>query len=861
MNSGPKLIRNNEEQIHECMKTSNGKDEESDNNEISEKEINLINGTSSRMFDRDDGGSGSEEKKDTAKTSKKPLRGFRRRRISHSSLRNDSVCSEIDIDVSNIREFQRMSSICNMSELNVAERYHNIYSEPLDMTAEFVAPVNTKTDEQWIFIRDVLAQNFVFDNMGDCELKIVSDAMEFFEVEPDTIIISQGDIGDYFYVLEDGAVQFLVNGKNVRLGHIGCSFGELALLHDCPRTASCLSLDYCSLWRVDQKTFRRTLASHHIRKENEIMDVLRSVDIFENLAENKLRKIYDTLSEEHFEPEEIVFEKGTTGDAFYIVQEGCVRVKDIGCGRTLMLDKELQCGSFFGERSLITGDARSATIVAKTRCNLLSMNVNDFRNNIGPLEKLIEKSQNKQLLMSVPVINDFDFTTKEISHVASLLQEVQFKSNHTIYKSAQKIKPGLYLILCGKVLCTSASGTTFTLYKDDYFGDDTFLRKNRRLVDSHFTITTLEPTKCELLKYNSLQIVFDKVIKSKANYVESDDDDDDSHTDTDIVLERLEKHVILGVGTFGHVWLVSDKMNDRNTFALKIQSKRLILKYRQQENVIREKNIMYKIDHPFIIRMINNFQDDTFLYMVVKLYQGGELFHYIHTRRRQDDVESLKLECTSKFYSACILEALSHMHERQIVYRDLKPENVLFDKDGYCVIVDLGFAKMTSGGKTYTLCGTPAYIAPEVILQRGHDKSCDLWSLGVVIYELLVGITPFHSKTKDEIRMFKKICKGKFTSEKITSGEGRDLVLKLLTLKANERIGCLAGSNADIHLHPWFQDIDFEKLTDKHAAAPWIPKIQDTLDCSNFEKWDHFHDNLTNEKPPNISKQVLFQKF
>ena len=109
--------------------------------------------------------------------------------------------------------------------------------------------------------------------------------------------------------------------------------------------------------------------------------------------------------------------------------------------------------------------------------------------------------------------------------------------------------------------------------------------------------------------------------------------------------------------------------------------------------------------------------------------------------------------------------------------------------------------------------------------------------------------------------MFKKICKGKFTSERITSGEGRDLVLKLLTLKANERIGCLAGSNADIHLHPWFQDIDFEKLTDKHAAAPWIPKIQDTLDCSNFEKWDHFHDNLTNEKPPNISKQVLFQKF
>lgn len=329
--------------------------------------------------------------------------------------------------------------------------------------------------------------------------------------------------------------------------------------------------------------------------------------------------------------------------------------------------------------------------------------------------------------MSNPVINDLDFTSKEIDHLASLLQEVQFKTNQIIYECGEKIKPGLYLILKGTVQCTSPSGNSFTLYKDDYFGDDTF-RKNR-LVDSNFTIIALEDTTCALLEYNRLQISFD--IRSQGS--EECESDDDSHMDTNLTLERLQKHVILGVGTFGQVWLVSDKSSN-NTYALKIQSKRLILKYRQQENVIREKNIMYKIDHPFIIRMINTFQDETFLYMVVKLYQGGELFQYVHKRRR-DDVDSFVFEDTSRFYAGCILEALTHMHERQIIYRDLKPENVLFDEDGYCVIVDLGFAKVVTG-KTYTLCGTPSYIAPEVILQRGTFFSCfiAIYILTLVIF-------------------------------------------------------------------------------------------------------------------------------
>merc|ERR1719437_192224 len=132
-------------------------------------------------------------------------------------------------------------------------------------------------------------------------------------------------------------------------------------------------------------------------------------------------------------------------------------------------------------------------------------------------------------------------------------------------------------------------------------------------------------------------------------------------------------------------------------------------------------------------------------------------------------------ERRSKFYTGCILEGLSYLHGKKICYRDLKPENVLLDDEGYCVLIDLGFAKVVTS-KTYTLCGTPLYIAPEVILQRGHNKNADIWSLGVLIYELVVGKTPFYTRGIDQATLFKRICRAQYTVEGKCSPEAQDLI-------------------------------------------------------------------------------------
>ena len=176
--------------------------------------------------------------------------------------------------------------------------------------------------------------------------------------------------------------------------------------------------------------------------------------------------------------------------------------------------------------------------------------------------------------------------------------------------------------------------------------------------------------------------------------------------DNSIGYETLERRRLLGEGSFGQVWLCRDPAKDA-PYALKIQYKRELIDQHQAGGVIRETRVMQKMHHPFVMGLFQAQQDAQCLYMVMGVVQGGEL----QQQMRNEDRGNLS-EPSAKFYAACILEGLSYMHRRNFIYRDLKGENVLLDKDGYCVIIDLGFAKHVPD-KTFTFCGTPIYIVRE----------------------------------------------------------------------------------------------------------------------------------------------------
>merc|ERR1711957_6565 len=323
-----------------------------------------------------------------------------------------------------------------------------------------------------------------------------------------------------------------------------------------------------------------------------------------------------------------------------------------------------------------------------------------------------------------------------------------------------------------------------------------------------------------------------------------------------IRLKDLVKFRILGVGTFGKVWLVSHKKS-ATPYALKMLSKREIIGHHQVEGVIREKNIMTSIDHPFVVNLICTFQDDRHLYMLIELVQGGELFSVIHTETR-DGIPN----ANSRFYAACILESLAHLHHRHITYRDLKPENILIDAKGYCVLVDLGFAKIVMD-KTYTLCGTPEYLAPEIILSKGHDKGVDYWALGVLIYEMLVGRSPFYAYKSDQVSLFKRIVQVKYGFPQGTVIDlAQDLIGHLIVRRQANRFGCLARGDMDVRDHPWLAPIDADKLLKRTIDAPWVPQLNSKLDASHFDSYRH----VENEPPSRTShltahQQELFRDF
>ncbi len=195
---------------------------------------------------------------------------------------------------------------------------------------------------------------------------------------------------------------------------------------------------------------------------------------------------------------------------------------------------------------------------------------------------------------------------------------------------------------------------------------------------------------------------------------------------------RIKKTV--GTGSFGRVKLIQRKRDDKY-YALKILKKAEIIKLKQIDHILSEISILNMIDHPFIVEMDGITQDPRYLYIVLEYIPGGELFTYLRT------VQNLKNE-DARFYAAQVTTMFEYLHSKNIIYRDLKPENLLINSDGYLKLTDFGFAKEIDS-RTYTLCGTPEYLAPEILLQKGHGKPVDWWCLGILIYEMIVGIDPF----------------------------------------------------------------------------------------------------------------------
>ncbi|GAM82770.1 hypothetical protein ANO11243_007560 [Dothideomycetidae sp. 11243] len=291
----------------------------------------------------------------------------------------------------------------------------------------------------------------------------------------------------------------------------------------------------------------------------------------------------------------------------------------------------------------------------------------------------------------------------------------------------------------------------------------------------------------------------------------------------------------LGTGTFARVWLVrfaNAKGEDRDrVFALKKLRKVDVIRLKQVEHVRNERNVLASVaGHPFITTMVASFQDQDTLYMLLEYCPGGEVFSYLRRARRFN-------EATSQFYAAEIVLIFEFLHDKQgVAYRDLKPENILIDSEGHLKLVDFGFAKKVENRETYTLCGTPEYLAPEVIRNTGHGLSVDWWALGILIYEFLVGQPPFWDQ--NPMKIYEQIVEGKIRFPSAMSQDARDIISALCTVDVSKRLGNIRGGASAVKNHAWFKDTDWDAVYYRKCKGPIVPHLSGPADTRNFDEYE-----------------------
>ncbi|KAF7254892.1 hypothetical protein EG68_08507 [Paragonimus skrjabini miyazakii] len=286
---------------------------------------------------------------------------------------------------------------------------------------------------------------------------------------------------------------------------------------------------------------------------------------------------------------------------------------------------------------------------------------------------------------------------------------------------------------------------------------------------------------------------------------------------------------VLGRGHFGKVLLTQHK--DNQYYAVKALKKAEILYRNEVDTLLAEKRIFQIItdaQHPFLINLIACFQTTEHVLFVMEYARGGDLMLHI-----QQDVFS---EPRAVFYAGCVVLGIEFLHSRKIVYRDLKLDNLLLDSRGYLKMADFGLCKEGMGptDRTSTFCGTPEFLAPEILTERSYTRAVDWWGLGVLIFEMLVGECPFPGESEEEI--FENITTQEVRYPRYLSMEATVIMRRLMRRNVNQRLGSSSEDAAEVRRQPFFRNLDFAALLEQKLPPPFTPVVTNAEDVSNFDE-------------------------
>lgn len=800
----------------------------------------------------------------------------------------------------------------------VEARSPSQYSEAA--TAMVTERAKTESDKE--LISAALSRHFIFESLSLENQRVSIEAMKHYRVAAREVVFEQGKPATNFFIVAAGRLEVLVGGRQVNTLQPGDGFGELALLHDTPRSATIRSTEPCSLWALDGKTFRQFLQTVNSQNYAENKAFVNSVHIFASLTEAQREQLVNSLTSQLFANGQKIVNEGDPGELFYIIKNGTV-----SCTKGGIEIRRLSKGEFFGEQALLYGGTRTATITAvdgPVKCvsigrqeleqvlgshlqqiiyrntQRMAFERNDTlkRLNRDQIERLIdnmvvrtytngqvviplghpkgaklwvvlkgalgpngfrivaetlaclgeqslaegaagtfaeallaigdqvhiaeiEKTQLEQCIggaiAQATVNNEALIVLKRVpllrslalDHLLALIPALLIREYRDGEVIVQQRSRGdmFFIIKSGKVDVLKDSINIRTITKHDYFGERSVLFDEIRTA----TVVARGPVACWTLHKNDFLAIVDesmrKVIMKRIEL------QDDSIGFANLVIVKT-----LGKGMFGNVFLTVNP--EKGTFyALKTVSRRKIETFEIEANVLLERRMLLQIDHPLIVKLIKTFQDSKRLYFLLEFVKGQDLFDVLRVMGLLNDADA-------RFYVACLVLIMEHLHERDIIYRDLKPENVMIDEEGFPKLIDFGTAKIIQN-RTYTIVGTPHYMAPEVIRGKGYGLLADIYSIGIVLFEFVCGNVPFGEDEEDPYAVYEKVLQHRlvfphFLDPRLPS---RPLIEQLLNSNPALRLG---GSLDRLKTHRWFQGLDWvlyrqDQLLSRQARPPYVP--------------------------------------
>ncbi|XP_076253749.1 cGMP-dependent protein kinase 1-like isoform X2 [Rhynchophorus ferrugineus] len=557
--------------------------------------------------------------------------------------------------------------------------------------------------------------------------------------------------------------------------------------------------------------------------QNKIKQAIQNNEFLSKVISGKcLNDIINAMQVRKVQAKQKIIKQDDKGSEMYVSMRGKFRI----------LKKGKVVGEFndirvFGELAILYKSKRLATIQAVTDGAVWVLG-RDIYQQIVISSNLKEQDENLAFLKNVDYLNVVN--EQVLRQVSNLLKPEFFPPSTTIVRQGDK-GDKFYIIRAGTVTITkTGAGVLGKLGKGQCFGEMALQKEDTRQA----TVTAEAPgVDCLTLTRADFINHFGDVEIPKIEVKKTTFKDDAEAEYQDIKLTDLKILTTLGIGGFGRVELVQHKKKKNLVFSLKYLKKAEIVHMKQENHVYNEKIIQMNCKSHFIVRLYRTYKDNKYVYFLMEACLGGDLFSLIQKQKGKRFEEK-----DAKFYVACVIESLDYLHSKGIIYRDLKPENLMVDKIGYLKLTDFGFAKrMPARGKTFTFAGTPEYVAPEIVLNRGHDRSVDYWALGVFVFELLTGKTPFKTGDTSHMRTYNKILNGIINFPPSVSPKARNLVEKLCRPGPAERLGMQKGGIRDIKMHKWYQDFDWIKFGERQISAPIKPKIRDALDTSNFDRF------------------------